>query len=648
MSEDRTRTGGRTASSTRLASYQAEAEEHRRTQLNVEHAWSWSRLITFFVGAIAWFAVSDASRALLVAGAFGVMFVVSVVRHLRARREREFTDRLLLMISESKRRVGGHAVTVRSGRRPDDVPARRASPEPVLDPGDTWLLTGQERDDLDLYAEPAGVFGLLNRTSTAMGARRLRDRCEHPCLTADAIEARQACVRWLDDRMERRLRVMADIAILRRLDDRLEAFLEAVRSAAPLNSPGRTVLLRAWSLLSGAFICCALVPAALGVPGWLGALLTLVTINAAIYLRLRRTLNQRLLPWRNVAHVVRGLTSGCRRAALELPGDTELRRLRARFADAVAPGVLPALIWRLDLANTGGTIHAVLNILALYDLHVADAILGRILPNRETILAALAAIADLEVLTGLACFADEQPVAAYPTIIRERTLVIAGGVHPLVSPDRVVANDASFSANARVRIVTGSNMAGKSTYLRMLGVNVLLAQLGGAVAAREMRLTPVRLVTDLRIRDDLAKEESYFLAEVRQIRRMLLPPPGDAPLLGLIDEPFRGTNSSERIAASVAVMQYLMDSDHFFVVATHEQRLTKLADGSVAVNHHFQEDLGSDGPVFGYALQPGPARMRNALRILEREGYPQAVLDRASNEREAHEGTTRSMTQPHD
>ena len=120
-------------------------------------------------------------------------------------------------------------------------------------------------------------------------------------------------------------------------------------------------------------------------------------------------------------------------------------------------------------------------------------------------------------------------------------------------------------------IITGSNMAGKSTYLRTAAVNLLLAQMGSAVCASKMRFSPMRLITDLRIRDDLAKSESYFLAEVRQIRRMLTPIPNAAPVFGLIDEPFRGTNSGERIAASLAVTQHALDSTDFFLIATHEQ-----------------------------------------------------------------------------
>ena len=116
--------------------------------------------------------------------------------------------------------------------------------------------------------------------------------------------------------------------------------------------------------------------------------------------------------------------------------------------------------------------------------------------------------------------------------------------------------------------VTGPNAAGKSTFLRMVGVNVLLAQVGAAVAAREMTWSPVRLITDVRIRDDLAHNESYFLSEVRRLRRLVLDTDTNVPMLGLIDEPFRGTNSQERTAAGIALLEHLMASNHLFLIAT--------------------------------------------------------------------------------
>ena len=111
---------------------------------------------------------------------------------------------------------------------------------------------------------------------------------------------------------------------------------------------------------------------------------------------------------------------------------------------------------------------------------------------------------------------------------------------------------------------------------------------------------------------------------------MILPPSGSNTLLGLIDEPFRGTNSEEQAAASMAVVQHLIASEQLFLVATHERLLTSLGRDNAAANFHFREALDGQEMVFDYQLRPGPAVTRNAIRILQREGYPADLVDRAA------------------
>lgn len=190
-----------------------------------------------------------------------------------------------------------------------------------------------------------------------------------------------------------------------------------------------------------------------------------------------------------------------------------------------------------------------------------------------------------------------------------------------------------LDAGHNLWIITGSNMSGKSTFLRMVGVNLLLAQAGCAAPATHVCFMPMRLVTDLRIRDNLAKGESYFLAEVRQLRRMIVPRPdqaASAPILGLIDEPFRGTNHQEQRAATLAVIEHLVRSDGLFLIATHDRTVAGIVGSAGAQNYHFQEHLRDQELTFDYLLRPGVARTRNALRVLEREGYPPELVSRAN------------------
>ncbi len=624
-----------------LESYHSECRQHHADLNRRETLWSWARLVTFFAAIGVWFAIAEQPAfAGAISGAMLLTFYVAVRRHRLARERCAFARRLLDVIAESQSRCGGSVGLVRSRERPVDPTDPDAALEALLDPGRTWPLTDQERDDLDLYSEPVGIFGLLNRTSTSIGRRRLRDMVDHPCLSSERILARQATVRWLDEHAAERFRLMAATAALRGQGRALDRLAATIRRARPLPPFVVAPAMRLWATLSGLFTLLALGQTLIGAYGWGWALLVLLALNAMRFARMRRTVQEALKPWRDAHDTARGHLALARQGDVDLPSATDLAALRGRFTAVSQREVLPSLCKLLPWTDTGGMIHTLLNIVIFYDVLLADAILRRVLPSQNELLASLAASAELDALLSLACFAWEQPHVCYPTPVAEPTVLISAGRHPLVPPDRVVPNDVSLRGAERVWVITGSNMAGKSTLLRMTAVNVLLAQIGTTAVAETMTWSPARLITDLGVRDNLAADESYFLAEVRHLRRMVSPADDAAPVLGLVDEPFRGTNSQEQVAASLAVLQHLIESPHLFVVATHERRLTDLADGQAATNHHFREDLDGDGLVFDYTLRPGPARTRTALRVLEREAYPPEVI------RRAHEWVEQTPDQP--
>ncbi len=610
-----------------LTAHREEIQRQREHWNRVETRWSWLRLLVFLVGVVPWFIWGAIPLVpAVVMGCAAVLFCWVVRRHHRSRGERELRDGMLMVLDEGQRRSGGTLEVIRSADRPPEVEDEALSLPTVLEPGPTWSLTDQERDDLDVFGRPLGLFGLLNRTSGSLGARRLRDTLDQLCLSAERILARQEAVRWLERRRAERVRLMGAAALLRNEDKRLAGFARAVYQARPLKLFLPTPVLRWWAVLTTAAAVFAIGGLLFGqfIWGWL--LFGVLLANALILRRIGAALREALTPWRDVAWGARGFLIAARQGAVDLPEQTELGKLRECFVKVVERGELPSLCRRLGWAEHGGGLHVVLNYVGLHDLHVAAAILKRVVPHREVLLTGLAALADLETLASLACFAAEQPIVCYPTPATEVGVEIVEGRHPLIVPQRVVPNNAKLTPNSRIWIVTGSNMAGKSTFLRMVGVNVLLAQIGSAVVAREMSWSPLRLMTDLQARDSLAEDESYFLAEVRHLRRMVLSPEGTGVELDLIDEPFRGTNSQDQSAASVAVLNHMVKSSNLVLLATHDQHLTKLADGGVVSNFHFREDLGSGGMVFDYHLYDGPARTRNALRVLEREGYPPRIL----------------------
>ncbi len=610
-----------------LKTHREEIQRQRDRWNRVESRWSWARLLVFLVGVVPWFvwAATPLVPAAVMACA-AVLFWWTVRRHLQSRGERELRDGMLTVLDEAQQRCGGALEVIRSAERPAEVSDEALNLTPVLDPGPTWSLTDQERDDLDVFAGPVGLFGLLNRTSSGLGARRLRDMFDRMCMSPERIMARQKTVRWLEEHPAERVRLMGAAAGLRNEDTRLAGFVRAVYQARPLELFLPTAVLRCWAVVALALTIFALGHLFVGHFAWAWLLAGVQGVNAVIRRRIGKTLSEALTPWRDVAWGARAFLIAARQGAVDLPSETDLAKLRGGLAAAVGRGQLASLCRRLGWAEHGGGLHLALSYMALYDLHVAATILKRAVPHREALLTGAAALADLEALASLACFAAEQPVTCYPTPTGEARVEIIDGRHPLIAPPRIVPNSVRLTPEVRMWVVSGSNLAGKSTFLRMVGVNVWLAQIGSAVVAREMNWSPLRLISDLRARDNLAEDESYFLAEVRHLRRMVLPPAGPGVLLGLIDEPFRGTNSEDQSAASVAVLKHLLESSNLVLLATHDRHLTELADGAAVRNFHFREDLSSGGMVFDYHLYDGPARTRNALRVLEREGYPPRIL----------------------
>jgi len=617
-----------------LLAYREQSQREHGLYRRLETRWSWIRLAAFVAGLLGAVLLRHNPLFAMVAGAGGLAaFLGAVLRHTKYEERRAFIERVLTVIGESLHASTNRDRPARAWQRPEDPADPSASLPIVLESGPTWPLTDQERDDLDLYGAPVGIFGLLNRTSTELGARRLRDMLDAPCLSGTHIQGRQRAVQWLSVHSEKRLGLMASAVLLRNRSERLDRIVPLLRQA---KRPSRSIVsgaIRLWSAFSGLFFVFAVLRVADGQDKWGRALAMLFAVNILILLLSKPLLRRRnvlVSPWTNLRFTLNRFLAVARHADQDLPDAEQLGVLKGHFHRVVADARIPSLCAWLDWAGLHGIVRGLLNLVVFLDLHIAEAVLAHIVPHRDVLLCGLSAVADLEALCGLACFSAEQPVACYPKPSTQTDLTIEDGRHPLLLEKDVTPNSVHLTSDRRTWVVTGPNAAGKSTFLRMVGVNVLLAQIGAAAAAREMTWSPVRLITDVRIRDDLARHESYFLSEVRRLRRLVLDAENGAPLLGLIDEPFRGTNSQERTAAGTALLEHLMASRHLFLIATHEEILARVAANTAsAENYHFQEDLHDGGITFDYCLRPGPATTKTALRILEREGYPKALLERA-------------------
>jgi hypothetical protein len=232
----------------------------------------------------------------------------------------------------------------------------------------------------------------------------------------------------------------------------------------------------------------------------------------------------------------------------------------------------------------------------------------------------------LEAAGSLANFAGLNPDYAFPRIsdAAEPVFAAAGLGHPLIARGHQVRNDFHVDDLGDIAIITGSNMAGKSTFIKAVGVNLCLAYAGGPVDAFELRARPFRLYTVIRISDSISDGYSYFYAEVRRLKGLLeLLDQDGPPVLYLVDEIFRGTNNRERLIGSRSTLRALLTKNGVGLLATHDLELATLEQESPKVrNYHFRDQVQDGRLAFDYRIHPGPSPTTNALRIMAMEGLP--------------------------
>ena len=231
------------------------------------------------------------------------------------------------------------------------------------------------------------------------------------------------------------------------------------------------------------------------------------------------------------------------------------------------------------------------------------------------------AISRMEELLSFAALARTRDVS-YPEVTRrDKVEVTAENMrHPLIDPSKVVPNGAAFKGGTT--IITGSNMSGKTTFLRTLGINLILAYAGAPVCAENMHADYMKIFTSMRVTDDVSNGISTFYAEILRIKSMVEYKKNDMPMLCLIDEIFKGTNSADRIVGASQVIKKLSDDNSMTVVSTHDFELCDLKNeaGVPAVNYHFEEYYEGDQLRFDYKKKDGRCTTTNAMAILHMAG----------------------------
>lgn len=266
-----------------------------------------------------------------------------------------------------------------------------------------------------------------------------------------------------------------------------------------------------------------------------------------------------------------------------------------------------------------------LNLFFHVDLLVYPGLLREAREHREGFGELLEAVGEIDAAIAVASFREQLPWCCTPRFLStgESQMEVQDLFHPLL--EHPVAN--SFTARRGV-LLTGSNASGKSTFLKAAAVNAVLAQTISVCTASFYRAPRCQICTSIALRDSIQNGESYFMAEIRSLKRILALAEEQTPVLCVIDEVLRGTNTVERIAASSGILRSLARPKVYCFAATHDLELTQILRNFYD-NYHFEETVTGGDVCFSYQLKNGPSVSRNALILLERSGYGEEIVTSA-------------------
>jgi hypothetical protein len=496
---------------------------------------------------------------------------------------------------------------------------------------DRWTGTGESgerfRDTKHVYADDLDIFGrgclfeLLSTARLPMGENRLAEWLRQPSSPAE-IRERHGSVTELREKT----RLREDIAMVGddlRVRLNPESLIGWAESGPVLPRHGvrlATVVLSLWII--GALLY------------WVNTgnflpLLIAFMVAATVNITFRRRIKAILGDFSANADGILLFAQVLARIEAESFTDPRLQRLSAELRREAAPASsairkLARLVFWIDSRGSG--IALILEWLVLYSLQLAAAADAWRRKYGRRMRACVEITAEMEALLSIAAYSHEHPGDPFPEIVEtpERRAIFEGQElgHPLIPAARCVRNSVVLDAATRVLLVSGSNMSGKSTLLRAVGINAVLAFAGAPIRGKALRVTPLTLGTRIRTSDSLQEGLSNFYAEILRIRKVFELIDAQNSLLFLFDELLEGTNSHDRRIGAECLVRALIDDGAIGMVTTHDLALTDMAAsiGSVVRNAHFQDFIENGEMRFDFKLRDGVVTKSNALELMRLVG----------------------------
>jgi hypothetical protein len=567
-------------------------------QLQRKHLWLGNARIALFVAILVqcWITGKTGSPAVYWLLAPITLFVVLVIAHRRVVRMLNMTKRAVSVYSRGLARME-----------------------------DRWAgsgETGEEfKDPLHLYAEDLDILGegslfqLLSTARTNMGkqcmARWLLNHAD-----VQEIQNRQAAVAELKSRLDFR----EDLAVSgesERIAAKPEALIAWAREESGLKD-GR------WWAAGLAILSMATM--VFGFRVMWTPFIILLLINGIITSRARHRLEKIFAGVGNTHKDLDSLALLLQRIEVEKFDSPMLQQLQAKLLTHGQPP--SSCIARLDtLADLDDSRHnwfvRIFDIPLLYSMQIAFALERWRRTYGGGIAAWMEVVGEIETLSSMAAYAYEHPQDPFPEFAPQSEICFQGDAlgHPLLPADKCVRNNVRLGGNSQVLLVSGSNMSGKSTYLRVVGINAVLAMMGAPVRATRLRLSHIAVGASMRVSDSLQKGISHFYAEIKRLRQVV-DLSSTQPALFLLDEVLQGTNSHDRRVGTEGVLRTLVGNGAIGLVTTHDLALTSLEQvfPTQVRNVHFQERFEDDRLSFDYCLRPGVVTTSNGIELMKSIG----------------------------
>lgn len=478
--------------------------------------------------------------------------------------------------------------------------------------------------DLDLYGHRS-LHCLLDNTVSLEGSALLRKFIHGDFPGYEELLIRQKIVRELSayTRLRRRFQLRARLSSSKKIN--CEATVRAFNTDMNYEAPLAAVVLS--SVFSAAFIATSTL-SAIGL--YEGPSALFLILNLFIFFAFAGKTGKALSALAEIEPEITKFHSVVR--TLASAGLPENSAARIRFADFFGPsGLLQKemnSLRKLSDASAyreNAVFRLLINLIVPYDFVLQRKFRDSALRVKEHIAGWLGNFNELECFFALANFADLNPDYNYAGLSQNSKFSVLKAGHPLMKREQRKLNDFEMKKENELVIITGSNMSGKSTFLRTAGINLCLAYSGAPSACSQLHSAGFELFTCIKVSDSVFDGISYFYSEVKRLKMLLdiLGDPDAGEVMFFIDEIFKGTNNKERLQGSIAFMTKLSLLNCTGFVTTHDLELAALADSlDKAVNYHFREHIIDGRMSFEYKILPGPCPTTNALEIMRMNGLP--------------------------